>query len=212
MKFLRRLAVGLIALAFASGAHAADMAVKAPPACVNTVSSSCGWNLWVGLGGAGNGDNADILNNGLSNSIFDDGMTVFAEATYAEWTPTWYLGATLGGGYEFAQPVNVGTTSINNSQPLGWFFFEAGGSLNLLGSNPPPTIFTALTNNLISPFACAGPLMVKGATLIAECGGLHYLMSPNTMLGIRYIFANDQVNMSKNTQIVAADLKIQFKP
>jgi hypothetical protein len=108
MKFLRRLSIGLIALAFASGAHAADMAVKAAPKPIVYPTSACG--LFYGFnvqGGAG------AINNGPPGAV-QIGGDIGGEVGYACPTASvpWFAQVEL----DF-QNLNAGTAGFSLSGP-----------------------------------------------------------------------------------------------
>lgn len=202
------LAFFLSLLAFSAAAQTN----KAPTSSGLTCTvSSCPGAFWLGGGVGGVGSNVDILGSGLDNSVFADGGIPFVEATYAAWQNNIMYGASVGGGYQFAQPASIGAASNNQSQPMGWAFFEAGGNLfSLFGSQTAPTVQTALIQDLVAPYAFTGPVFEKGATLWGNGAGLRYLVSPNVMFDIKYVFANDQIDNTKNVQLVLASLKWKF--
>jgi opacity protein-like surface antigen len=225
MKFLRRLAVGLIALAFASGAHAADMAVKVPPPVAAPVlnfftPSPCSttlcneWFVTLGLGGVGS--NLDILGSGIDNSIFNQGGLPFAGVGGQLWNGSTFLGFEADAGYTIGTPSTVNGASANLSGGLAWQLFEAGGNLGaLFGSPEPVAVNNALAADLISLYIATGPVEAFGNSSLgtksvwATGAGARYLLPTATrvplMLDIKYLYGNNQ-----NTAGVAANKSLQL--
>jgi hypothetical protein len=227
MKFLRRLFIGLIALAFASGAHAADMAVKvAPPKaqaapllnfftpspCSTTLCNE--WFVTLGLGGVGS--NLDILGSGIDNSIFNQGGLPFAGVGGQLWNGSTFLGFEADAGYVVGTPTNVGGGTANLSGGLAWQLAEFGGNLGaLFGSPEPVAVNNALAADLISLYIATGPVEAFGNSSLgtgsvwATGAGARYLLptaiKTPLMLDIKYLYANNQ-----NTSGVAANKALQL--
>jgi opacity protein-like surface antigen len=99
MKFLRRLSIGLIALAFASSAHAADMTVKVAPAASDPgcTSTYC-VGPFLDLGVDETGGSFNIASQGL-NGLADNNFNAFIGAGFDYWNGTIYLGLEGVGEY-----------------------------------------------------------------------------------------------------------------
>jgi hypothetical protein len=230
MKFFRRLSIGLIALAFASGAHAADMAIKVAPRAIPFTQPVCTitlCNTWfVGLGLGGLGSNLDILGSGFDNSVFANGGIPFATVGGQLWANSLFLGFEASAGGIIGTPATVNGASVNTSGGVGWAFFEVGGNLGtLFGSQQPVAVNNALVADLITPYVLTGPILPFGNSslgtqvLWANGAGVRYLLPLQTvtaMLDVKYAYANNQstsgLASNKSAQLVMASVLFPFKP
>jgi hypothetical protein len=229
------LPVLLLALSFLS-AQAADLppVYKAPlaprsylpPAPVPCTTNQCtGWFAGVTL--MGMGSNADILGQGLDNSVFANGGAAGLTLGAQYWMGGVFLGAENFVGYSFGNPATVGAgqASVGGSG-LDVLWFEAGGSLgDLFGSGAQPVpIQTALISDLIAPYFGTGPAVAFGgnstvgsSSFWTSGAGVRYLL-PNAnrpiLLDFKYVYGvnNNVVGLAsnKNLQLVGVTLSLPF--
>ena len=229
---MRKLLLATAAFAFlAAPAFAADIPLpKArtflPAAPVPCTTNQCtGWFVGPSLFGAAS--NADIIGQGLDNSVFANGGAAGGTIGAQYWMNGIFLGVEDFLGYSFGGSANVGTGSAQvGGTWLNAFWFEAGGSLgDLFGSGASPIpIQNALISDLISPYFLTGPATAfgGGSTLGASSfwtsgAGVRYLL-PNAnrpiLLDFKYVYGanNNTVGLAsnKNFQLVGVTLSLPF--
>lgn len=222
--------VSLLALHVGCLAADAPLAKKAKTQSPLATTATCSTNqctIWFGgLGLFGAGSNADILGQGLDNSIFANGGMVAADVGAQFWNNGMFLGAENIAGWAFGTGSNVGTASANVTGGIDVFWVEAGGSLgDLFGSGATPvSLDNALTSDLISLYFGTGPGVAFGgnsslgtASFWTSGAGARYLI-PNgnypMLLDFKYVYGNNnQVSGSvanKNFQFVGATFMVPF--
>jgi opacity protein-like surface antigen len=105
--FKRSLILAALAVLAPLAAHAADMAVKAQPNIIGTFGSgygcvpqSCsGW--YAGFGILGDGNNQDVIANGINGTVFSTGGALKVQGGYQLWNGQWFAAIEAGLGYEF---------------------------------------------------------------------------------------------------------------
>jgi hypothetical protein len=230
---MRKILLAIAAFAFlAVPAFAADVPLPKPrtflpPAPVPCTTNQCtGWFIGPSLFGAAS--NADIIGQGLDNSVFANGGAAGGTLGAQYWMNGIFLGVEDFLGYSFGGSSNVGTgTAQVGGTWLNAFWFEAGGSLgDLFGSGAQPVaIQSALISDLISPYFLTGPATAfggGGSTLGASSfwtsgAGVRYLL-PNAnrpiLLDFKYVYGNNTntagLASNKNFQLVGVTLSLPF--
>jgi hypothetical protein len=195
---------------------------SAPVPC--TTNQCTGW--YVGLSLSGAGSNADIIGQGLDNSVFANGGMAGVTLGGQYWMNGLFLGMENTVGYSFGSPATVGNGSASvGGAGLDIFWFEAGGSLgDLFGSGAQPVaIQNALISDLIAPYFGTGPAVAFGgstigsATMWTSGAGVRYLL-PNAnrpiLLDFKYVYGvnnnSEGLVSNKNLQLVGVTLSLPF--
>lgn len=224
-------AAGLVAL-FAASALAADLPSKAPatffgnPCTVPTAATplSCS-GVYVGIGLAGQGSNADILGSGIAGSVFAGGIVPSLVAGYQYMQGNWIFGAEGEVGYAFSNnlSINGGAVSSNMQGARITEFFKVGGNLqSLLGlQSAPVTVPASLANSILGPYVGVGATQwqLSGgawANGLISGAGVLFDISPHMFgdLGYRYTNFNgakDGTGVSiQNSQSVRLSINYKF--
>lgn len=176
----------------ACGGHYAHAQIvsKAPPATPLCTLTQC-VGIEFGASISGVGSNADIIGQGLSNSVFAGGEIPSLQAGYLDWNGSMLLRAELSGGYQASTNINAGPVTGNEN---GWFaseFVDLGGTLSgLLGSATPITIPNALANSLMAEYVRIGSVQRAFATGWATGAGALFLIGPADLLDLNYTYVN----------------------
>lgn len=185
MKFILGIALALAAL---SGARAADLAVKAPPLASSSacLTSFCtGW--YVGGGFSGNGTNADIVGNGLDNSVFAAGAIPYVNGGYQYWNGSLFAAFEAGVGDQ----INIATAASNETGVYAYQSIQFGGTISgIFGTSAPVTPPSGLTADLISLYGEIGIAERQFATGLQTGAGAAFAMSPHILLKIGYRYVD----------------------
>jgi hypothetical protein len=228
---MRRVLFAATLALLATSAFAADLPLKVPPYKAPATPFVCntnqctGWFAGVTLMGAGS--NADIIGQGLDNSVFANGGVVGGVIGAQYWMNGIFLGVENTLGYSFGNPATVGNgqASVGGSG-IDIFWFEAGGSLgDLFGSGTTPVaINNALISDLIAPYFGTGPAVafsgnstIGSSSFWTSGAGVRYLL-PNAnrpiLLDFKYVYGvnNNTVGLAsnKNLQLVGVTLSLPF--
>lgn len=208
--FLPRISAAVaVAIALLCGpALAADLSfpIKAAAVAANpcTVTSCSGW--YVGVGLTGNGTNADIVGNGVNQSVFAAGGILDVHGGYQMWNGTYLFGAEVGIGNQFSNgPIgDFGSKSL-----IGYEIVKFGGSLTQLfnttatttaGQAPAGvTVPSALANAYIAPYVAMGAIQRAGINQWATGAGAEFVLAQSWNLDLRYMYApalNDIASMN----------------
>lgn len=128
--FKRSIILGAALAALALPAVAADMAVKAQPNIVGTFGGcapqSCsGW--YAGFGILGDGNNADVVGNGVNGSVFSTGGALKVQGGYQLWNGNWFAAIEGSVGYEFTTNATAGIiTKDGGSRFIGTELVKLG--------------------------------------------------------------------------------------
>ena len=196
-----------------------------PPAPVPCNTNQCtGWYVGPSLFGAGS--NADIIGQGLDNSVFANGGMGGLDIGAQYWMNGIFLGAEDVVGYSFGSAASVGNGSASvGGTGMNFLWFEAGGSLgDIFGSGAQPVaIQSALISDLIAPYFLTGPGIAFGGSTLGSASfwtsgaGVRYLL-PNAnrpiLLDFKYVYGanNNTVGLAsnKNLQLVGASITLPF--
>lgn len=141
-------------------AIAADLITKAVPALVPSngcTPTSC-TGAYVGFGIYGDGTNANIIGNGLDNSVFAGGVIPSINLGYQYAAGNWFFAGELDFAGQFQTQSTVNGLSGNQNGPLFMQIVKVGGNLSsLLGTQSPITIPPTLSAAVISPYVFIGP-------------------------------------------------------
>ncbi len=169
-------------------AYAADLTLpkKSIIATTPCLPTSCsGW--YVGAGLTGIGSNADIVGQGISNSVFAAGSIMSITGGYQYWNGQWFAAADASIGYELQKVPNTGS----GNHLVGIELIKVGGKLsNLFGSGQAPVAVPAnLSDALISPYITTGAMQRGGKSFSVSGAGAEFTLSQNFVLDLHYIYA-----------------------
>jgi hypothetical protein len=152
---LRSFIVAAIVSLAGLSAHAQTF--KTPPLC--SVTSCTGFYFGGALQGFGT--NADILGNGISNSVFANGGGIGAQVGYQIWNGNFFAAFEAAGIYTV--PAQGNPPVPVNPHFMGLQIVKLGTGLSNLitpapstGSQGPTGIFANMQASLISPYILAG--------------------------------------------------------
>ena len=218
----------IVALLFASqavfvgNARAADVAapvfpIKAqqafqPADC--TPASCSGWYAGVGL--TGNGTNADIIGNGLNQSVFAAGGILDLHGGYQMWNGTYLFAVEAAVGNQFSNgPVNqFGAKTL-----VGYEIVKFGGALSGLFNQTSPapgqapasfSVPAAINQAMISPYFAMGAIQRAGINAWATGAGAEFALAQGWNLDTRYMFAPAQQGLNA-LNMITIGLNYHFK-
>lgn len=172
-----------------------------------TINQCTSW--FVGAGISGNGTNADILGQGINQSVFAAGGIFDAHVGADLWNGKYYAGVEGGIGYQFQS----GPLSIGKSNLVGYQEFRLGGSLtgliNGAGAQSAVTVPTALANALMAPYLVFGALERNGYSQWLSGAGAKFLLATNWDLYLEYLYGAG-VGTAPAVNIVKAGLNRHF--
>jgi opacity protein-like surface antigen len=158
--------------------------------------------LYLGGGLDGNGTNADIIANGINNSVFGGGMIPKIDLGYQYASGNWFFAGEADFGYQLGTTSTVNGVGANQNGPLFMQIFKVGGNLNsLLGIQNPINIPASIASVVISPYAFVGPAehFFGGSSMVtgtASGAGITFDLTKNWFGDIRY--TNIQYGASSN--------------
>lgn len=202
--------------ALVSPAFAADnLPAKAPvytPSCQSSQSCS-GW--YVDFGILGDGTNADIVGNGLNNSLAANGAALMLGGGYQYWAGSILAGVQLNGGYEFANasagaPVMGGKFVGTELIQLGYNFFP-NASIAATTPSQSPVQLTVPANLLstTTPYFNFGGMQRRGISEGVTGAGLQTVFAAGWSSAVDYLYAPSQQSQPA-TQVVSLKVMKHF--
>jgi opacity protein-like surface antigen len=192
---MKRFLLASVVTLAAFAAQAADMVVKSPlavPGFTCTVASCSGW-----YGGAvlvGEGTNADIIGQGVNNSVFAAGGIIGGDFGYRLWNGNYFFAAEVAAGYQSAN--SSALTAFTPSGFVGTVLVKAGASLYPFfgGGVPAPSqgpvaVPTNLMPSLMSPYIQTGEMWRQGTTQWVSGAGAEFIIGPRWTLDLSYLYA-----------------------
>lgn len=224
---MRKLALALLATVFSVPAFAADLPVKAKsflPTITCTLASCSGWYVGVDLSGIGS--NADIIGQGLSNSVFAGGGMIGASGGYQFWNGTYFAAFEVGCSYDASTIATLAASQryfCNQTVKLG------GALSNILSlSQPTPSqggqavgVPSSLANALLAPYVLVGAAERSWGTGWDTGAGAQFVIASGWNLKLEYHYINygqgavvptgaGLVATSKSENIVRLGLQAMF--
>ena len=203
--FKRSFIMGAALAALSSvSALAADMAVKAQPNIVGTfggcVPQSCsGW--YAGFGILGDGNNADVVGNGVNGSVFSTGGALKVQGGYQLWNGQWFAAVEGSVGYEFTTNATAGIITKDGGSrfigmelvKLGYNFFPSPQSAAPTPGQSP-TVLTVPANLLASstPYLTFGGMQRKGNSQWVNGAGIQTIIAAGWSTDVKYLYAPSQ--------------------
>lgn len=187
------LLAGAALLALATTSHAADMGVKPllfkAPVVTCTQMSCSGWFVSADLTGVGS--NADIIGQGLSNSVFAGGGMIGGSFGYQFWNGTYFGAVEAGCSYDASSTF----TLAGNKRYFCNQTIKLGGALSGLIPTSAPTpsqgpasisIPSALENALIAPYVLVGAAERPWGTGWDTGAGAQFIIASGWNLKLEY--------------------------
>lgn len=219
--FKRSIILGAALAALALPAVAADMAVKAQPNIVGTFGGcapqSCsGW--YAGFGILGDGNNADVVGNGVNGSVFSTGGALKVQGGYQLWNGNWFAAIEGSVGYEFTTNATAGIITKDGGSrfigtelvKLGYNFFPSPQSASPApGQSPVPLSVPANLLASSTPYLTFGGMQRKGNNQWVNGAGIQTIIAAGWSTDVKYLYAPAQ-NGETATNIVMFELNKHF--
>lgn len=223
--FKRTLALAALAsLAVLTNAHAADMVVKAQPNIIGTfgagtgcVPQSCsGW--YAGFGILGDGNNQDVIANGVNGTVFSTGGALKVQGGYQLWNGQWFAAIEAGLGYEFT--TNASGNAIvprNGSRFIGTELVKLGYNFfpSTAVANPAPgqsSVQLTVPANLLAsstPYITMGGMQRRGISEWVTGAGVQTVIAAGWATDVKYLHAPAQQG-EPATSVVMFELNKHF--
>jgi hypothetical protein len=216
------LAAFVLSLFLPATTRAADVLspvkTPAPVTSLCTLSSCSGW--YVGAGLTGDGSNADIIGNGINQSVFSSGGILDVHGGYQLWNGTYFAAAEGSLGNEFTR--NQRLSSIGAQTLVGYEIVKLGvglaGLLNPSSATAPTTpgqspvainVPASIANMLMSPYVTFGAMQRRGISQWVSGAGAEFVVASGWSLDIRYLYAPSQ-DALPSTNLVTLGLNRHF--
>jgi hypothetical protein len=180
-----------------AGTAAISAAIKAPAlTAANCTIANCS-GFYAGAGLTGNGTNADILGNGINQSVFAAGGILDAHAGYQMWNGTYLFGFEVGLGNEFS---NGPISNFGSKTLVGYEEVKLGGALSNLintttgttasGQAPGPlTVPSSFANVFMAPYVSFGAMQRGGYNEWVTGAGMEFVLAKNWNMDVGYRYA-----------------------
>jgi outer membrane immunogenic protein len=203
---MQKLALGILAVGLSANAHAADLAVKAPPlAPVPYCTSTSCTGFYGGLTVAESGGSFDVISSGLGG-IASNNINIGGDAGYEIYNGVWYLAVEVDAVYGVVANGNLpggGNTNQWGFGALGKVGYSLASLFGASTTTAPPTLPASLAQNVISPYVILGVWDRPWGVGFASGVGIQALLLQNWTLSVDYLhvnYNNAAINPNLNQQ------------